>query len=94
MERHTVEEIPPSCLPPPKENIQGSQRGDVGTMRRLQKFVDEILAAKCLAVRRVTQDNQGKVYGWSGRDKSLTPNQRLELVTTLKLGTKAKATRR
>jgi RNA-directed DNA polymerase len=51
-------------------------------------------AAKCLAVRRVTQDNQGKSTAGVDGKKSLTPKQRLELVTTLKLGTKAKATRR
>jgi RNA-directed DNA polymerase len=51
-------------------------------------------AAKCLAVRRVTQDNQGKSTAGVDGIKSLTPKQRLELVATLKLGTKAKATRR
>jgi RNA-directed DNA polymerase len=51
-------------------------------------------AAKCLAVRRVTQDNQGKSTAGVDGVKSLTPKQRLELVETLKIGTKAKATRR
>jgi RNA-directed DNA polymerase len=51
-------------------------------------------AAKCLAVRRVTQDNQGKSTAGVDGIKSLTPKKRLELVATLKLGTKAKATRR
>jgi RNA-directed DNA polymerase len=51
-------------------------------------------AAKCLAVRRVTQDNQGKSTAGVDGIKSLTPKQRLELVETLKLGTKARATRR
>ena len=77
-----------------KRIFKASQRGDVGTMRRLQKLLMKSFAAKCLAVRRVTQDNQGKSTAGVDGIKSLTPNQRLELVTTLKLGTKAKATRR
>jgi RNA-directed DNA polymerase len=77
-----------------KRIFKASQRGDVGTMRRLQKLLMKSFAAKCLAVRRVTQDNQGKSTAGVDGVKSLTPNQRLELVKTLKLGTKAKATRR
>jgi RNA-directed DNA polymerase len=77
-----------------KRIFKASQRGDVGTMRRLQKLLMKSFAAKCLAVRRVTQDNQGKSTAGVDGIKSLTPNQRLELVETLKLGTKAEATRR
>jgi RNA-directed DNA polymerase len=51
-------------------------------------------AAKCIAVRRVTQDNQGKSTAGVDGVKSLTPKKRLNLVATLKLGTLAKATRR
>lgn len=43
-----------------KRIFKASQRGDVGTRRRLQKLLMKSFAAKCLAVRRVTQDNQGK----------------------------------
>jgi RNA-directed DNA polymerase len=77
-----------------KRIFKASQRGDVGTMRRLQKLLMKSYAAKCLAVRRVTQDNQGKSTAGVDGVKSLTPKQRLELVETLRLGTKAKATRR
>ena len=77
-----------------KRIFKASQRGDVGTMRRLQKLLMKSFAAKCLAVRRVTQDNQGKKTAGVDGVKSLTPKQRLELVATLKLGTKAEATRR
>jgi RNA-directed DNA polymerase len=77
-----------------KRIFKASQRGDVGTMRRLQKLLMKSYAAKCLAVRRVTQDNQGKSTAGVDGIKSLTHKQRLELVATLKLGTKAKATRR
>jgi RNA-directed DNA polymerase len=77
-----------------KRIFKASQRGDVGEMRRLQKLLMKSFAAKCLAVRRVTQDNQGKSTAGVDGVKSLTQNERLELVETLKLGTKAKATRR
>ncbi|HAA27035.1 MAG TPA: group II intron reverse transcriptase/maturase [Cyanobacteria bacterium UBA8553] len=77
-----------------KRVFKASQRGDVGTMRRLQKLLMKSFAAKCLAVRRVTQENQGKSTAGIDGVKSLTPKQRLELVEKLKLGTKAKATRR
>jgi RNA-directed DNA polymerase len=77
-----------------KRIFKASQRGNVGEMRRLQKLLMKSYAAKCLAVRRVTQDNQGKSTAGVDGVKSLTPTERLELVETLKLGTKAKATRR
>jgi len=77
-----------------KRIFKASQRGNVGTMRRLQKLLMKSYAAKCLAVRRVTQDNQGKSTAGVDGVKSLTPTERLELVETLKMGTKAKATRR
>lgn len=51
-------------------------------------------SAKVLAVRRVTQDNQGKKTAGVDGVKSLTPKQRLELVDQLKLNRKAKPTRR
>jgi RNA-directed DNA polymerase len=77
-----------------KRIFKASQRGNVGEMRRLQKLLMKSYAAKCLAVRRVTQDNQGKSTAGIDGVKSLTPTERLELVETLKLGTKAEATRR
>jgi RNA-directed DNA polymerase len=51
-------------------------------------------SAKCLSVRRVTQDNQGKKTAGVDGIKSLTPVQRLKLVKNLKLSRKAKPTRR
>lgn len=47
-----------------------------------------------LAVRRVTQDNQGKKTAGVDGVKSVTPKQRLELVSELKIGKKVKPTRR
>ena len=51
-------------------------------------------SAKCLAVRKVTQDNQGKKTAGVDGVKSLSPKQRLELVNNLKLSSKAKPARR
>lgn len=51
-------------------------------------------AAKCLAVRRVSQDNSGKKTAGVDGVKSLTPVQRLLLVNKLKLSQMAKPTRR
>lgn len=51
-------------------------------------------SARATSVRRVTQDNQGKKTAGVDGLKSLTPKQRLDLVTKLHLGTKASPTRR
>ncbi len=51
-------------------------------------------SAKALAVRRVTQDNQGKKTAGVDGKKSLTPAARLKLIGELKLGTKVSPTRR
>lgn len=47
-----------------------------------------------LAVRRVTQDNQGKKTAGVDGIKSLSPTQRFTLVGKIKLGSKVKPTRR
>jgi len=49
---------------------------------------------KVLAVRRVTQDNQGKNTAGVDGVKSLSPKKRIELVCQLKLTGKSKPTRR
>jgi RNA-directed DNA polymerase len=77
-----------------KRIYRASQRGDVRTVRRLQKLMINSWYAKLLSVRRVTQDNQGKKTAGVDGVKSLTPKQRLLLAKELKLGTKAKPTRR
>ncbi|MCY7286271.1 MAG: group II intron reverse transcriptase/maturase [Cyanobacteria bacterium CAN_BIN43] len=77
-----------------KRIFKASQRGDVKTVRRLQKTLMRSWSAKCLAVRRVTQDNQGKKTAGVDGIKSLKPEQRLELVGSLSLSQKAKPTRR
>lgn len=77
-----------------KRIYKASRRGDVRTVHRLQKLLTKSWAAKCLAVRRVTQDNQGKKTAGVDGIKSLTPKQRLALIEKLKLSTKATPTRR
>jgi RNA-directed DNA polymerase len=68
--------------------------GNVRQVRSLQRLLMTSRSAKLLAVRRVTQDNQGKkTAGVDGR-KSLTPDQRLALVNTLRLHHEAQPVRR
>ena len=74
--------------------FKASKRGDVRTVHRLQRLLMNSWAAKCLAVRRVTQDNQGKKTAGVDGVKSLTPQQRLDLVRTLTLDTEARPVRR
>ncbi|MFN6438126.1 MAG: group II intron reverse transcriptase/maturase [Nostoc sp. DedSLP01] len=77
-----------------KRIYQASIRGDVKAYRRLQKTLMKSWSARALAVRRVTQDNQGKKTAGVDGVKSLTPKQRLELTGKLNLGTKVSPTRR
>lgn len=77
-----------------KRIYQASNRGDVKALRKLQKMLMKSWSARALAVRRVTQDNQGKKTAGVDGVKSLTPKQRLDLVNKLHLGTKASPTRR
>lgn len=77
-----------------KRIFRASSRGDLKVVRRLQKTLMRSWSAKMLAVRRVTQDNQGKKTSGIDGIKSLTPVQRLALVQKLELKGKAKPTRR
>ena len=77
-----------------KRIYRASQRGDVKAVRRLQKTLMNSWSARALAVRRVTQDNCGKKTAGVDGVKSLTPKQRLALVSQLKLGSKVSPTRR
>ena len=73
---------------------RASQRDDVKTVRKLQRLLLKSWAAKCLAVRRVTQDNQGRRTAGIDGVKSLKPTERLRLVKTLSLNAKATPLRR
>jgi RNA-directed DNA polymerase len=53
-----------------KRIYQASQRGDTKTVRKLQRLLMKSWSAKCLAVRKVTQENQGKkTAGWMGLNR-------------------------
>lgn len=77
-----------------KRIFKASQRGDVKTLRKLQKTLMKSWSARALSVRRVTQDNQGKKTAGVDGVKSLTPKQRISLIGRLKLGSKVIPTRR
>jgi RNA-directed DNA polymerase len=77
-----------------KRIYKASFRGDVKAFRRLQKTLMKSWSAKCLSVRRVTQDNQGKKTAGVDGIKSLSPEARLKLVAKLKPNLKVKPTRR
>ncbi len=77
-----------------KRIFQASNRGDIKAVRKLQKTLMRSWSAKALAVRKVSQDNQGKKTAGVDGVKSLTPSARLRLVKTMRLGTKSLATRR
>jgi RNA-directed DNA polymerase len=73
---------------------RASGRGDVKTVHKLQRLLVKSWSARCLAIRRVTQDNQGKKTAGVDGVKSLTPPQRLQLVPQLSLTRKARPVRR
>ena len=77
-----------------KRIYKASERGDLKAIRRLQKTLMKSWYARCLSVRRVTQDNAGKKTAGVDGVKSLTPVARLRLAIKLKLGTKVRPTRR
>jgi RNA-directed DNA polymerase len=67
-----------------KRIYQASQRGDQRTVQRLQRLLINSYAARALAVRTVTQDNQGKKTAGVDGVAALTPAQRLVLVKELR----------
>jgi RNA-directed DNA polymerase len=77
-----------------KRIYQAARRDDVGTVRRLQRLLMTSWSAKLLAVRKVTQDNQGKRTAGIDGVKALMPEQRLTLSCTLLLDGKAAPARR
>ena len=77
-----------------KRIFRASQQGNVKLVHRLQRLLINSWYGKLMAVRRVSQDNQGKKTAGVDGVKSLTPKQRLTLASNLKLSHKAKPTRR
>ncbi len=73
---------------------QASQRGNVKAVHRLQRLLMHSWSGKCLAVRQVTQDHQGKKTAGVDGVASLTPPQRLQLVHECSLHRRAQPVRR
>ncbi len=62
---------------------RASSRGEIRKMRKYQRLLTKSYYARVLAVRRVTQDNQGKKTAGVDGIKNLPPMQRLNLVDLL-----------
>ena len=77
-----------------KRIYRASSRGDILTVHKLQRLIINSYSAKCLAVRKVTQDNQGKKTAGVDGVKSLSPEARLDLANYIKLSHRAKPVRR
>jgi RNA-directed DNA polymerase len=77
-----------------KRIFQASRRGDIKAVHRLERLLMRSWSARCLAVRRVTQDNRGKHTAGVDGVKSLTPSQRLAMVHGLRPSEKPQPVRR
>ena len=77
-----------------KRIYKAASRGDVKLVRKLQRLMRSSVAAKFLAVRRVTQDNRGKKTAGVDGVKSLNGKQRIELTEKLNLSIKPQPVRR
>src|SRR6266705_1804650 len=60
-----------------KRIFRASQSGKTRAVHKLQKLLMKSQAARLIAVRRVTQDNQGKKTAGVDGIKSVPPKQRL-----------------
>lgn len=62
---------------------KASQSGDITRVHKLQRLLLKSQAAKLLAIRKVTQDNQGKNTAGVDGVKSLTPKQRFVMAENI-----------
>src|SRR5438270_5832233 len=69
------------CFRIQKRIYRANQRGNQRAVQKLQKFLMKSEAARMLAVRRVTQDNQGKKTAGVDGVKSLKPAERLAMAS-------------
>jgi RNA-directed DNA polymerase len=67
-----------------KRIYQAKLRGDVRTVHSLQRLLLRSWSARCLAVRKVSQDNRGKRTPGVDGVASLTPAQRMAYVHRLR----------
>jgi RNA-directed DNA polymerase len=77
-----------------KRIFRASERGDVKAVRKLQKTLIRSWSARCIAVRKVTQDNAGKNTAGVDGVKTLTPKRRMTLASNLRIAGKSKPARR
>lgn len=77
-----------------KRIYRASEQGNKRLVHKLQRLLLTSRAAKYLAVRRVSQDNQGKRTPGVDGKASLSPNERVELAENLRLDAKADPIRR
>ncbi|MBC6475140.1 MAG: group II intron reverse transcriptase/maturase [Hormoscilla sp. GM102CHS1] len=80
-----------------KRIYRAAQQGEKQKVRKLQRLLNRSWSAKMIAVRQVTQQNQGKKTAGVDGVLALTPKERQELVGQLKITkkkAKAKPTRR
>src|SRR2546429_5085315 len=66
-----------------KRIFKASARGDLKTVHKLQKLVMKSRSARLLAVRRVTQDNQGKKTAGIDGVKTVSPAGRMVLAEAI-----------
>src|SRR5947209_5042231 len=66
-----------------KRIFKASQRNDLKAVHQLEKLLMKSRSARLLAVRRVTQDNQGKKTAGIDGIKSLPPSGRLALAQAI-----------
>src|SRR5439155_14193053 len=67
------------CFRIQKRIYRASQRGNQRAVQKLQKLLMKSEAARLLAVRRVSQDNQGKKTAGVDGVKNLKPHQRRQV---------------
>ena len=77
-----------------KAIYQAASRGNRVKARRLQRLLNKSYYTRLLAVRKVTQDNQGKKTAGVDGVKSLNPKDRFRLAEKLAKPSKAKSLRR
>lgn len=77
-----------------KRIYQASLRSDKKTVRKLQRLLIKSWYGRLLAVRRVTQDNQGKKTPGVDGVVILNPKRKLELAQTIQSHGKPKPVKR
>lgn len=77
-----------------KRIYQAAKSGENAKVRKLQRLLVKSYYARLLAVRKVTQDNQGKNTAGVDGVIAISPKQRLELAEKIKGKLKAKPLRR